>query len=107
MSESRAQRLLPADHPALPGHFPGHPIAPGVLLLDWVIEAILDTLRSESGDAWMLEALPAVKFLHVLRPGQALEISWRRVGVEFHFRAETAALPVLQGRLRVRQVASA
>ena len=25
---------FPADHPALAGHFPLHPIAPGVLLLD-------------------------------------------------------------------------
>ncbi|WP_421989565.1 hypothetical protein [Roseococcus sp.] len=31
--------VLPADHPALPGHFPGRPIVPGVLLLDAVLQA--------------------------------------------------------------------
>jgi 3-hydroxymyristoyl/3-hydroxydecanoyl-(acyl carrier protein) dehydratase len=25
---------VPLDHPALPGHFPGQPIAPGAVLLD-------------------------------------------------------------------------
>lgn len=105
MTEVHAQRVLSAEHPALPGHFPGEPIAPGVLLLDWVIEAILDSLQD--GDAFSVEALPAVKFLHVLRPGQVLDIFWRREGMNFHFRAETETMPVLQGRLRLRRVAPA
>ena len=29
-----------ADHPALPGHFPGRPIVPGVVILDHVQQAI-------------------------------------------------------------------
>ena len=28
---------LSADHPAFAGHFPGHPIVPGALILDEVI----------------------------------------------------------------------
>ncbi len=28
---------VPTDHPCLPGHFPAHPIVPGVLLLDHVL----------------------------------------------------------------------
>lgn len=34
-----ARFLVPAGHPALPGHFPGRPIVPGVLLLDAVFQA--------------------------------------------------------------------
>jgi 3-hydroxyacyl-[acyl-carrier-protein] dehydratase len=30
---------VPVDHPALPGHFPGRPVVPGVLLLDAVLQA--------------------------------------------------------------------
>lgn len=34
-----ARFTLPPDHPAVPGHFPGRPIVPGVLLLDAVLQA--------------------------------------------------------------------
>ena len=28
------------DHPCLPGHFPGRPVVPGVVVLDRVVEAL-------------------------------------------------------------------
>lgn len=54
------------DHPALPGHFPGQPVVPGVVLLDRVIEAAEASL----GRSVRVVGMPQVKFLSPLLPGQ-------------------------------------
>ena len=59
------------DHPALAGHFPGHPVVPGVLVLDEVIE----TLRLRYGHALVVTELPALKLLSPLKPEESLTIS--------------------------------
>lgn len=59
------------DHPALPGHFPGHPVVPGVLVLDEVIE----TLKHRFGDALVVTGLPAVKLSSPLKPEEVLMIT--------------------------------
>ena len=70
---------LPADHPALAGHFPGHPIYPGVVLLDAAIGAI----EAHFGAA--VRGLPVAKFLAPVRPGMALTLQAERgdSGVRF------------------------
>lgn len=60
---------IAADHPSLPGHFPGRPLVPGVLLLDRVLEAI----EAEHGPLGALR-LPQVKFLQPLRPGEPARV---------------------------------
>ncbi|HET7930877.1 MAG TPA: hydroxymyristoyl-ACP dehydratase [Rhodanobacteraceae bacterium] len=68
MTESfRAELLIDASHPALPGHFPGNPIVPGVVLLERVAAA----MKSWRGTT--VAALDA-KFLNPLRPGEPAEI---------------------------------
>jgi 3-hydroxyacyl-[acyl-carrier-protein] dehydratase len=57
------------DHPSLAGHFPGHPIVPGVVLLGEVIE----TLHRGSA-ALSVTGLPMVKFSSPLKPGEAVTI---------------------------------
>jgi 3-hydroxymyristoyl/3-hydroxydecanoyl-(acyl carrier protein) dehydratase len=57
------------DHPCLPGHFPGRPVVPGVVVLEHVVAAI----ESEYGAAGPLR-LPQVKFLRPLLPGQVAEV---------------------------------
>ncbi|MGU7775328.1 AMP-binding protein [Burkholderia sp. MR1-5-21] len=62
---------IPADHPALPGHFPGHPIVPGVVLLDHAINAIGAALNRPL-HAWRLGS---AKFLSPVAPGEPLDLA--------------------------------
>ena len=72
---------IPADHPALPGHFPGQPIVPGVVLLDRVIEAI------EAGPGPLPPLrLPQVKFLQPLLPGQSAQVQLQGDAPRWRFR---------------------
>lgn len=61
---------IDANHPCLPGHFPGNPVVPGVVVLDRVIAAI----EAEHGTLPPLR-LPQIKFVQPLLPGQRAHIS--------------------------------
>jgi 3-hydroxyacyl-[acyl-carrier-protein] dehydratase len=75
------QFIIPADHPSLPGHFPGRPIVPGVVLLDRVIEAI------EAGHGPLPPLrLPQVKFLKPLLPGESASVELQGEAPRWRFR---------------------
>jgi 3-hydroxymyristoyl/3-hydroxydecanoyl-(acyl carrier protein) dehydratase len=87
---------VPADHPALPGHFPGRPIVPGVLLLDAVIQAVaaLDPHRAAPG------RLVRAKFLAPVTPGAEVEIALEPGGADrLGFTCRCGGTIVLQGEL--------
>ena len=62
--------IVPLDHPAFAGHFPGTPILPGVTLLDTVLHAI----AAATGIALDLCEISSVKFLSPASPGDELVI---------------------------------
>lgn len=64
-----ASFAIAPDHPCLPGHFPGRPVVPGVVVLDRVLAAI----EAAYGPLGPLR-LPQVKFLQPLLPGERAEI---------------------------------
>lgn len=73
--------VIPADHPSLPGHFPGRPLVPGVVLLERVMETVESEcialgLERPQG-SWRL---PQVKFLQPLLPGETASIELERAG---------------------------
>ena len=45
--------VVPADHPALSGHFPGRPIVPGVVLVDRAL-LFAEGLLGRSGVNWQI-----------------------------------------------------
>jgi 3-hydroxyacyl-[acyl-carrier-protein] dehydratase len=63
------RRAITADHPSLPGHFPGAPLVPGVLILDEVRAAVVDWQKD-----YELAAIRTVKFLQPLKPEQQFTI---------------------------------
>jgi 3-hydroxyacyl-[acyl-carrier-protein] dehydratase len=102
MNEIATQICIPADHPSLAGHFPGHPIVPGVVLLDAIVAAI----RAQHSDL-QLASIVSTKFLRAIAPET-------RVDVQIAFAAEAAGGwrarfagrsdngPVLEGSLLLR-----
>lgn len=61
--------VFSADHPAFGGHFPGHPIVPGVLLLDAAIHAL------ETSSQRVVSGVASAKFLAPVAPGDALRVA--------------------------------
>jgi 3-hydroxyacyl-[acyl-carrier-protein] dehydratase len=82
---------IDADHPALPGHFPGRPVVPGVVLLDRVAAEI----EREFGAP--VNALPLVKFLVPLLPGQDAELRIEEKDKKLHFRIVHAGTMIASG----------
>jgi 3-hydroxymyristoyl/3-hydroxydecanoyl-(acyl carrier protein) dehydratase len=82
---------IEADHPSLPGHFPGNPVVPGVVLLDCVAAAL------ERCGAGTLGRILAVKFLAPLLPEQDAELSLNLSGARVRFRIEREGTPILTG----------
>ncbi|WP_028007453.1 hypothetical protein [Solimonas flava] len=63
--EQRVTQRIGADHPALPGHFPGHPLVPGVVLLECA--AALAQARYGYGAP---RGVNLLKFIAPVRPEQ-------------------------------------
>lgn len=70
---------ITADHPALPGHFPGRPVVPGVVVLDRIAAAI------EREHGTRIASLPQVKFLAPLLPEQEAELRFEEKDKKIHF----------------------
>ena len=90
--------VVPADHPAFAGHFPGQPLLPGVLLLAWVMEALAarPTLAARLGASPQIEQ---VKFTQAVGPGARLRVHLQEQsrGVAFEVRQGSAS--VCRGQL--------
>ncbi|MEN9559533.1 MAG: hypothetical protein RLZZ502_744 [Pseudomonadota bacterium] len=87
--------LIAEDHPCFAGHFPGHPIVPGVLLLDEVV-----VLAESMGQ---VKGITQAKFLAPVLPGQSVDIDLEPSG---KFTMRVAEVLVASGQLQLTQASA-
>lgn len=80
----RSAFTVPFDHPCLPGHFPGQPVVPGVVVLDHVLQA----LEAEHGEVRGGLRMPQVKFVRPLLPGEQAEVALEGAAPKWKFRVQ-------------------
>lgn len=83
-AEGRAM-MVPADHPALSGHFPNDPVVPGVVIL----ARVADALRAQVPQL-ELGALLNARFHAPLKPGQGFAVHPRLEGGRVRFEVRLA-----------------
>jgi 3-hydroxymyristoyl/3-hydroxydecanoyl-(acyl carrier protein) dehydratase len=86
-----------ADHPALPGHFPGRPIVPGVVLLENVLTG---------AERWLarplhVQSLQQAKFTQPLFPEQAATVSLALRDDELKFEIVRGQARLAQGAFKL------
>jgi 3-hydroxymyristoyl/3-hydroxydecanoyl-(acyl carrier protein) dehydratase len=72
---------IPHDHPVLPGHFPGRPIVPGVVVLERVYAAI-EAAHGPLGATY----LPQAKFVRPLSPDEQAQVVLEGAAPRWRFR---------------------
>lgn len=80
----------PLEHPCYAGHFPGHPIVPGVVLLDLIVEAL------EQGAPRLLGN---VKFHRAVTPGAPFTLRYQWAGPRLSFRCVDGEQLLVEGTM--------
>ena len=92
---------IAADHPSLPGHFPGHPVVPGVV----VLERVVDAIEARHGPLGALR-LPQVKFVQPLLPGEPARVVLDGEAPRWRFQVLRGDVVLASGEVLSADVAS-
>lgn len=90
----RSEFTMASTHPCLPGHFPGHPVVPGVVMLDHVIAAV------QAGAGVHVTGVKRCKFARPLYPERACTIEWEPKGQTVKFVCRDADGILVRGTLQ-------
>ncbi len=88
-----AALTVPASHPSLPGHFPGSPVVPGVVVLDLVLRAAAEWRGHEA----RVSGLKQAKFLAPLLPEERAEVALEASDDALGFRVSRGEQVIAQG----------
>ncbi len=91
---------IPAEHPCYAGHFPGDPLVPGALLVQWVAEKIPDLLPGHTP-----VTLRSMKFLAPVRPGYGCVVELTVTGNKLSCTGRCNGTPVFQGQFLLEHTA--
>jgi 3-hydroxyacyl-[acyl-carrier-protein] dehydratase len=86
---------IPPEHPVFRGHFPGNPIVPGVMLLEWVLEEVAQMLGRAPSSLRLREG----KFFTPLAPHQRAELNLELAGARCAFTIQCDATRIARGIL--------
>ena len=68
---------IPGDHPSLPGHFPGNPVVPGVVILNEIVRMVETQLFGK-----FVVGFKFIKFVKPLRPDSEVVVRWKEKGTD-------------------------
>ena len=95
--ECALQLAVPADLDYFPGHFPQAPVLPGAVQVGWALQLA----ASHLGTAPRCREMEALKFQHLLQPGDTVTLSLRldRARGKLHFSYREGDVTYSSGRL--------
>jgi 3-hydroxymyristoyl/3-hydroxydecanoyl-(acyl carrier protein) dehydratase len=73
--------VIAHDHPAFAGHFPGHPVLPGVVLLSAMLQALAGQ-RALQRRVGLQPTIEQVKFLAPVGPGARVKVALHEQGAD-------------------------
>lgn len=76
---ARGEKTFENSDPMFAGHFPGHPLVPGVILTE-ALAQVAGLAAGEKGRQFLLSAIRSMKFPGPAKPGDRIELEAIKTG---------------------------